>query len=136
MLFLFIIISFASLFSSPEKGKIIITIEGVSTGSGTMIIGLFDNQKDFTVTPVMSQFRSVKEKEPMVVVFEDVPYKSYAICIYHDLDENRKLDKNMAGIPKEPYGFSNNPIIVFGPSYEKSTFDLNDKELKLTIQLK
>jgi uncharacterized protein (DUF2141 family) len=136
MIFLIAILSFILMPIQSEKGKIIITINGISTASGTMIVGLFDNPQDFTVTPVTSEIRPVKVKGSMVVTLEDVPYKTYAVSIYQDINDNRKLDKNIAGIPKEPYGFSNNPVIVFGPSYEKSIFELKQAELKLMIQLK
>ena len=32
----------------------------------------------------------------------------YAVAIYHDENGNGQLDKRLFGIPKEPYGFSNN----------------------------
>ncbi len=32
----------------------------------------------------------------------------YAIAAFHDLNGNGKLDKNMVGVPTEPYAFSNN----------------------------
>jgi uncharacterized protein (DUF2141 family) len=136
MLLLSFLLSFVPLFWQSGNGKIVITIEGISAETGTMIVGLFDNPEDFTVTPVISRIRPVKEKGTMVVTLEDVPYKTYAVSIYHDLNDNRKLDKNITGIPREPYGFSNNPVIIFGPSWEKSTFELNEQELKLTIHLK
>ncbi len=34
---------------------------------------------------------------------------SYVISGYHDVNGNGKLDFNMMGIPKEPYGFVNPP---------------------------
>ena len=30
----------------------------------------------------------------------------YSIAVIQDLNENRKLDTNFLGIPKDPYGFS------------------------------
>jgi uncharacterized protein (DUF2141 family) len=39
----------------------------------------------------------------------------YAISVLHDENENNKIDFNFIGIPKEGYGFSNNPKIMFGP---------------------
>lgn len=39
----------------------------------------------------------------------------YAILVYVDINQNGELDKNLFGIPKEPYGFSNNARGSFGP---------------------
>jgi uncharacterized protein (DUF2141 family) len=38
-----------------------------------------------------------------------------AISAHHDRNENGELDKNLVGMPTEPYGFSNNPKRGYGP---------------------
>ena len=43
-----------------------------------------------------------------------LPHGDYAIAVIHDENGNKKLD-TFAGIPKEGFGFSNNPAILFGP---------------------
>jgi uncharacterized protein (DUF2141 family) len=39
---------------------------------------------------------------------------NYAVAIIHDENGNAKLD-TLVGIPREGFGFSNNPAIAFGP---------------------
>lgn len=39
---------------------------------------------------------------------------SYAVSVIHDENGNAKLD-TLAGIPREGFGFSRNPVIMFGP---------------------
>ncbi|HLF32794.1 MAG TPA: DUF2141 domain-containing protein [Cyclobacteriaceae bacterium] len=136
MIFLFFPLAVIWSIPNQDNGNIIVTIDGISSSSGTLIIGLFDNPEDFTVTPVMSKMESVKNNGSITVEFRDVIYKKYAISVYHDLNNNQELDKNGLGIPTEPYGFSNNPKIFMGPSFEKSLFDFNQDELKLTILLR
>jgi len=47
-----------------------------------------------------------------------------------------KLDTNFLGIPKEPYGFSNNPSTLFGPpSFKKASFVLHLETKIVTIKL-
>lgn len=46
--------------------------------------------------------------------FQSVPVGRYALSVFHDENANRKLD-TLAGIPKEGFGFSRNPVIRFGP---------------------
>ena len=38
---------------------------------------------------------------------ENVKPGNYAIAVFHDLNGNGKLDRNLIGLPSEPYGFSN-----------------------------
>lgn len=49
----------------------------------------------------------------------------YAIAVYHDVNANGQLDKKVFGIPKEPYGFSNN----FRPRFSAPTFG----DCKITV---
>ena len=46
--------------------------------------------------------------------FPGLPRGDYAVAVIHDENGNAKLD-TFAGIPKEGFGFSNNPAIRFGP---------------------
>ncbi len=43
---------------------------------------------------------------------------NYALALFHDMNSNGKMDKNMLGIPKEPYGFSND----FRPKFSVPKF--------------
>jgi len=44
-----------------------------------------------------------------------LPPGNYSIVALHDENRNMKLDRNFLGIPKEGFGFANNPKVVFGP---------------------
>ena len=69
-------------------------------------------------------------------VFKGMPYGAYAVAMYHDRNANGKMDENAMGIPKEPYGFSNNARGIFGPpSYKKAMFELNMPKKEIHISL-
>jgi uncharacterized protein (DUF2141 family) len=56
--------------------------------------------------------------------------------VFHDENKDGELDTNILGIPSEDYGFSNNVSSWFGPpSWEKSKFPFNKKELTLEISV-
>ncbi|MEO8373812.1 MAG: DUF2141 domain-containing protein [Sphingomonas bacterium] len=58
------------------------------------------------------------------VSFEGLPYGNYAMAVIHDENSNGKLD-TFAGIPREGFGFSRNPAIMFGPpSFNAAHFTL------------
>ena len=52
----------------------------------------------------------------------EIPPGTFAIGIYIDENENEKLDTNFFGIPKEQYGFSNNPKAFGIPKFEAAAF--------------
>ncbi|NHB67762.1 DUF2141 domain-containing protein [Perlabentimonas gracilis] len=69
-----------------------------------------------------------------VIVIEGLEPGKYAFKFIHDENNNNKLDTNWLGIPKEGFGFSNNPSMTFGPpSFEKTIFELNES---MTIKCK
>lgn len=49
-------------------------------------------------------------------VWENLPAGVYGVAAIHDENSNAKLDKNLLGIPKEGFGFANNPHIGWGPA--------------------
>ncbi len=67
----------------------------------------------------------------------DLPEGDYAISLFHDENENKKLDTNFISIPKEAFGFSNNVLGVMGPpSFENAKFKVRKVNNKVNIELK
>jgi uncharacterized protein (DUF2141 family) len=113
---------------SAQKLTVIVT--DIEADKGVLMVGVCNNEKDFPDT----FFRGEKVKitgETMTVTFSDLPQGVYAVAVYQDENENGKLDKTPAGIPKEKYGFSNDQKI---PNYKKSTFTF-DKDTTVNIKL-
>jgi uncharacterized protein (DUF2141 family) len=51
----------------------------------------------------------------------DIPYGTYAISIYQDVNKNGELDRNFIGIPKEPIAFGNNYEPLGSPKFESAS---------------
>jgi uncharacterized protein (DUF2141 family) len=69
---------------------------------------------------------------------ENLSAGEYAVAMYHDKNSNTQMDTNFFGIPKEGFGFSNNPLILTGPpSFSKAKFSIGSNQKKtITIKLK
>lgn len=62
---------------------------------------------------------------------------TYALAVYHDRNANRKLDKTLLGLPDEPFGLSNNPVVSLGPPpHEDVAFEVPEGGVTITVQLK
>ena len=69
------------------------------------------------------------------VTFEGVPFGTYALKVFHDENDNGKLDTNFVGMPKEAFGFSNDAMGRFGPpDFDAASFELGQPELLLEIR--
>ena len=61
---------------------------------------------------------------------------TYGISLFHDLNDNEVLDRNLFGMPIEPFGFSNNPVIKFAaPKFEAFKFTFDGEPMELNIVL-
>ena len=60
----------------------------------------------------------------------------YAISLFIDSNDNKKLDKNLIGIPTEQYGFSNNAMgFLRKPSFKDASFELiKNSEIKIKLK--
>lgn len=69
------------------------------------------------------------------LVFQ-VPPGRYGVVVIHDKNSNMKLDRNFFGIPKEGFGFSNNPKVIFSaPSFEAAEVPVNCPETQVEVKL-
>ena len=65
----------------------------------------------------------------------ELPDGTYAIGIFVDKNYNNKMDRNLFGVPKEQFGFSNNAKGNFGPpSFEDASFTvLGDMKIEINL---
>ena len=63
-------------------------------------------------------------------------YGEFGMAIYQDVDGDGKITKNLIGIPKEPYAFSNNykPTIK-APSFNDCKFTYSAKSNTVNMKL-
>lgn len=67
----------------------------------------------------------------------ELPEGDYAITAFLDENRNSRLDLNFLGIPKEMFGFSNNPKILTGaPGYQECDFSVKKPHFVLIHLLK
>lgn len=120
------------LFALPAGGQgavgdLTVVVTGLQSDAGSVRVALLDSESAFADDAPPHRSASVKPSTgSATVVFEGLEHGTYAVKLFHDLNENEKLDTNFIGLPKEPFGFSNNAMGRFGPpSYDdvKFTFD-------------
>ncbi len=122
-------------FQNDEKVTLIVEIEVTKHNNGQIAFALFDAADKFLKIPIRSDAKAVKNNK-VIVEFDDIPKGNYSFSYYHDLNSNGELDTNFMGVPKEPYGFSNDQKGGFGPpSFEEAMIRIDkNTRLKLTIK--
>lgn len=76
-------------------------------------------------------------KGETTVVVPDVPPGRYAIQAYLDENDNREVDQNFLGVPKEGVGFSQDAPFGLGPpTFRRAAFAHGDAPETVTLKLR
>jgi uncharacterized protein (DUF2141 family) len=122
MLFLVLLLSYLQNYS--QKYTIEFEIKNIQSDKGNIMAALYNCEENFISDDKTYSHQIVKAKKGKIKVkFDNIPAGNYAVAVYHDVNSNKKLDKNVVGMPKEAYGFSNNARVSMGPpKYDDAKF--------------
>jgi uncharacterized protein (DUF2141 family) len=124
----------------PAPSVIRVVANGLKDSKGKMFCALYEaaNAKDFPTRPeraAMRTFAPIADKAASCT-FADVKPGTYAVAVFHDEDDNGKLDTGFMGIPTEPTGASNDAHGSMGPpKFEDAQFNYTGGALILKIKL-
>ena len=124
-------------YSQSKKTSLTLTIEVASfeNTKGVLRVCVTDQKDDFLKSCAFSKIVTV-EDDTVSLKIENIEKGNYAVSVYHDENNSGILETGgVFGIPLEPYGFSNNPNMTFGPSYKKSVFKMtSDKNISIKLK--
>ncbi|GAB4395639.1 MAG: DUF2141 domain-containing protein [Microscillaceae bacterium] len=123
--------------SNFNKGPFQLRIKACQSDQGKVMLALYNSAASYMKIEKAFRKEMLTIKNGVARLnIQDLPYGEYAAVCFHDENENQKLDKNMMGIPKEGYGFSNNAKGSFGPpSFEKARFSHQSGQVQADIQM-
>lgn len=116
--------SAGTVITEPVAAQAELVLEGLHPVSSMIFVAVHDNAKSFNEqggTPVKQLKVPHQEGTTAVVPIPDLKPGNYAFLVFQDENGNKQLDRNLLGIPTEPYGFSGKSGVIPGPpSFEKS----------------
>ena len=126
----------ASLIPSPQKASLTVEIQNVHVHKGAVYVALFKPGKEFPEGKPL-EGKKVDAIQDVVRTTFSVDPGDYALAIFHDENGNGQMDKKMFGIPKEPYGFSNNfRPKMSAPKFSDCQFSVGEGKKVVSIELK
>ena len=124
--------------AAERTGTITVAVKKLRNNNGKVGAALFSSAEGFPKNAAKA-FRAVSapiKKKRAKIVFDNVPYGTYAIACVHDENENGKMDYNIVGLPKEGYGFSNDAMGMLGPpSFKAAKITLDSPSQSLSIKV-
>lgn len=120
------IIALLGLSTTPAdtSAKLTIKIEDVRCEDGNMSIAIYTRENDFMSDDDFFKAMRIPAKSPITTKELKLPPGTYAIAVYHDVDDSEEMEKSWIGIPKEPVGLSRNAIKGMSrPTFEDAAFE-------------
>ena len=142
LVLLFLMISLPIHTANNQKfGKIIVKIVNFENSNGVLRSHLYSSAVSKSFPTVSDDaFKNVVgkiNKNKCTVVYDSIPYGTYALTVHHDEDNDGWMNKSFIGYPSEGYGMSNNPtIILSAPDFNDSKFKLNRKNVTIKVIMK
>ena len=121
----------------PTKPPLTIIVDRLRSPDAPIIMGLYNAENKFPDPKDQIREYHFKPKNGKLVAhISDIQYGEFALAIYQDVNSNGKIDKNMVGVPTEPYAFSNNiKPVMKAPSFKDCKFEYNKKSNTINISL-
>nr|WP_321246584.1 DUF2141 domain-containing protein [uncultured Psychroserpens sp.] len=114
---------------------ITVKVNNLDNNKGKVLVAIYDSKDSFLNKRYKGTMSKINDNT-CEVTFKNIPEGVYAISLFHDENDNNKMDSNFLGIPKEDYGCSNNATGFMGPpKWEDAKFELKDKSITQTITL-
>lgn len=134
-LVLTLVLAFSTLFSfAQDEGiTITVTVDNVTNDKGKVLMSLHTSET-FMKGKGIKDAETTIENGKVTITFENVLPGDYAILALHDENDNKRMDYEDNGMPKESFGMSNNVMIMGPPQYEDAKFKVANEDLDLNIR--
>jgi uncharacterized protein (DUF2141 family) len=118
------------------QNKVVANISSFENNKGICRACIFGSEEAFKKSrPLQCVLTPVTNKISQAV-FTNVPDGTYALFVFHDTNNNGKMDTNFLGIPKEGYGASQNKLpFAAAPKFEANKFSLSGNSV-VTLSIK
>ena len=124
---------------TPSGTRLSLTAEGLRNGNGYLVMTVYvDDSRRFLVKHGSIEVGRVKAEAGTTHGCIFLPAAgTYAIALYHDENANEKFDRSGLGLPKEGWGFTNNPRTFFGlPAFKSVRLNIPKSGLVAEIRMK
>lgn len=126
----------AAGFQAASAADLKVVVHDVKSADGKVMVAVFKDPANFPGKLLAGTFVEAHPGD-VAVVFTGLESGTYAVSAYQDIDGNGKLNRNLVGLPTEPYGFSRGARGFGGPpSFDDAKFELGAGGAAIDVKLK
>ncbi|MFM2387533.1 MAG: hypothetical protein RL660_2290 [Bacteroidota bacterium] len=115
-----------------------VKVNNINNKNAMLRVALYNASTNFSSETKMYRAITIQPnaKKELQITFSNIPFGTYALALYQDINSNQKLDVNFVGYPKEPFGFSNNyKPMISAPTFADCAFVFSQANKTITINL-
>lgn len=126
-----ILLSAAASVADAQQASLVVHIDQLKSNTGVVYVTLKDSARN-----IVGEKKVAVADQRAEATFDELVPGEYAVRVYHDENNNGKLDRAVLGIRKESWGTSNDSKHSFGPArYKNMLFKVQGDE-KITISVR
>lgn len=129
-----ILISSLAFAQEDEGVSVTVIFDNLLNDQGVVSAALYDEATFMKAAP-LDAAEGKPENKALTLVLEDVSPGEYGIITLHDYNENGRMDFEPSGMPKEPYGTSNNVLSMGPPNFTDAKFTVGDEDITIHIKM-
>ena len=109
-----------------DSAELTVQVTDVRHTEGKLLIGVFNKENGFPREIKKALVSANIQPGQPTHTFKNLPLGNYAVVVIHDRNSSGQLDRNLLGMPREPVGLSNYPLIGLSnpPTFRKALFAL------------
>ncbi|MBE9191359.1 DUF2141 domain-containing protein [Gloeocapsopsis crepidinum LEGE 06123] len=117
----------ASTTVAQPSHKLTVVVDRIARPRGQVCFRLYDKEKGFprNAAGVIQSGCTNAQGSSVIAEFHALQPGSYAVTVFHDENNDQKLNTNFLGIPREGFAISNNPPVKIGaPKFSNASFSV------------
>lgn len=115
-------------------GQVDVKVHGVANARGAVRVAICDKSEFLKQCKILGA--QAATRGDVVVRFANVRAGHWAVMVYHDENNSKRLERNALGIPTEGNGMSRNAKGRFGPpKFEDAAIDIPDPSIAVNVTL-
>lgn len=120
--------------NARSPGKLSVAVSNVRNSQGAVFIAVYDRAHWLKPGQFQAHRRVRAHQGTVSVSFDGMEPGRYAIAVFHDENDNGRVDTNFLGLPAEGFGFSKlSPFRK--PAFEETSFDV-DGHVRMGVRLR
>ncbi len=119
--------------SAASEACTAVEVHNVRPAQGLLMIAVYAEEAEFRRMPVLSISQRAGDKDTMHFAVCGLAGREVAFSLFQDVNNNRKLDSNLVGMPSEPWGASGTSPGFSAPTWESSKVRLQGTPLTIAL---